>query len=108
MSRLSKLFGGGGAPGGASVRCDGAAARKLVADGAQLLDVRTGVEFRQGHLDGALNIPVDQLNRRMDEVARDRPVVIYCRSGARSSRAARMLQGEGITDVHDLGPMTAW
>lgn len=106
MSWLSKLF--GGAPAGPSVRCDGPTARRLVSEGALLIDVRTGMEYRQGHLDGAINIPVDELNRRSDEVPRDRPVVLYCRSGARSSRAARMLLGEGITDVHDLGPMTAW
>lgn len=107
MSWFSTLF-GGGAPAGPSVRCDGPTARKLVAEGAQLIDVRTPMEFRQGHIKGALNIPVDELNRRVDEVARDRTVVVYCRSGARSSRAAAMLQGEGITNVRDLGPISAW
>ncbi|MCK6508036.1 rhodanese-like domain-containing protein [Myxococcota bacterium] len=109
MSWLSKLFGGGAPrPATPSFRCDGATARKLVAAGAQFLDVRTGVEHRQGHIPGSLNIPVDELSRRLDEVATDRPVVVYCRSGARSARAVQLLRGNGLTDLHDLGPMTAW
>lgn len=106
MSWLGSLFGGGAAT--PSNRIDGPTARELVAAGAQLVDVRTSAEYRQGHLVGAVNIPVDQLARRMDEVATDRPVVLYCRSGARSSRASRFLHSSGISDLHDLGPISAW
>ncbi len=105
MSWLSKLF-GGGPP--AAPRIDGDTARTLLAAGAQLVDVRTPFEFKSGHLDGALNIPVDQLPRRLDEIARDRPVVLYCRSGSRSRRAAGILAQAGVTDLHDLGPMSAF
>ena len=87
----------------------GADARQLVAAGARLLDVRSAEEFGRGHLPGAFNIPVQELDNRLGEVgAPNGDVVVYCRSGHRSSRAARLLREHGFTKVHDLGPMTAW
>lgn len=84
-------------------------ARRLVAAGAQLIDVRSPEEFAAGHLPGARNIPVDALERRLDEVgARDRPVVVYCASGVRAASAARILTGAGFASVHNLGAMSAW
>lgn len=87
----------------------GAEARRQVEAGALLLDVRTPEEFAAGHLPGALNIPVQKLGDRMAELpARDRPIVVYCRSGQRSRRAVRALREAGYVEVHDLGPMAAW
>jgi len=84
-------------------------ARKLVAAGARLLDVRSAEEFAGGHLPGAVNIPVQELDRRLAEVGpRDSELVLYCRSGHRSGRAAELLRQRGFTKVHNLGPMTAW
>jgi rhodanese-related sulfurtransferase len=84
-------------------------ARRLVEKGARLLDVRTSEEFARGHLPGAVNIPVQELDRRMSELEpKDRPIVVYCRSGNRSGRAARMLKDAGYVSVHDLGAMTRW
>jgi rhodanese-related sulfurtransferase len=84
-------------------------ARALVANGALLLDVRTPGEYGMGHIEGAKNIPVDELGRRIPEVgAKDRPVVVYCRSGARSARAVAMLKQAGYARVEDLGPMSRW
>lgn len=79
--------------------------RTLLADSdALLLDVRTPREFASNGLDGATNIPVQNLDDRLDEVgAKDRPVVVYCRSGNRSGRAARMLERAGYQTVYDLG-----
>ncbi|MGF1469041.1 MAG: rhodanese-like domain-containing protein [Sandaracinaceae bacterium] len=86
----------------------GTEARRLVTeDHAILLDVRTPQEFRAGHLDGALNIPVQALGGRLEELDRGRPIVAYCRSGGRSASATQMLRREGFT-AHDLGPMGAW
>jgi rhodanese-related sulfurtransferase len=82
-------------------------ARRWVAEGALLLDVRTAEEFASGHVAGALNIPVHELGGRMGEVPRDRAVVVYCRSGGRSAAAAAMLRGAGLA-VLDVGPMDAW
>lgn len=108
MSWLSKLFGGSAAPSAPPARVDGRRARELVGQGAQLVDVRTPMEFRGGHVQGALNIPVDEIGRRLDELDADKPVVLYCRSGARSNRATGILQHAGFGQVWDLGPMSAW
>jgi rhodanese-related sulfurtransferase len=87
----------------------GPEARKLVAAGARLLDVRSPQEYAGGHLPGAVNIPVQELDRRLAELGpRDGALVTYCRSGHRSSRAAEILRAHGFTNVHNLGPMMAW
>lgn len=75
--------------------------------GVTILDVRTPEEFAAGHVEGAVNLPVQELERRMDEVPSDAEVVVYCRSGARSAAAAELLVARGRR-VHDLGPMSAW
>lgn len=82
--------------------------RQLVEQGALLLDVRTPAEFSEGHVPHATNIPVQELGARLGEVGpKTRPVVVYCRSGGRSSSAAQLLKREGYA-VRDIGPMTAW
>ena len=87
----------------------GGDARRLVAAGARLLDVRSPDEYANGHLPGAVNIPVQELDRRMAEVGpRDGEVILYCRSGSRSACATEMLRRHGFSKVHNLGPMTAW
>ena len=87
----------------------GSEARKLVAAGARLIDVRSVEEFGRGHLPGAVNIPVQEIDQRLGEVGpTEGDVVVYCRSGHRSSRAAQVLREHGFTRVHNLGPMTAW
>ena len=97
---------GRGAGGAATT---GAEARRLVESGARLVDVRTPEEFAVDHIPGAVNIPVQDLDRRMGELeAKERPVVVYCRTGNRSGRAASLLRDAGYTEVHDLGPMSQW
>lgn len=84
-------------------------ARELVAGGAALVDVRSPGEFAGGHLPGAVNIPVGEIATRAKEIgATDRPVVVYCRSGARSASAASTLRGLGFKQVEDLGAMNRW
>lgn len=95
----------GGAPAAAVI--DGPEAHALVAAGATLVDVRTPAEWQDGHLDGAVLIPVQELEQRLQEIARDRPVVVYCASGTRSARAAATLRAAGY-DVRDLGGMSRW
>lgn len=88
---------------------DGAEARRLVKEGALLLDVRTPEEFAAGHLPDALNIPVQELEQRIAELGpKQKSVVVYCRSGNRSGRAARLLKREGYPAVRDLGGMSRW
>lgn len=87
----------------------GADARKLVEGGARLLDVRSPGEFASGHVPGAINVPLDALERRLGEVGpKERTVVVYCASGARSAAAKRVLMSKGYADVKNLGPMSAW
>ncbi len=82
-------------------------AHQLVEGGAQLVDVRTDREWAAGHLEGAVHIPVDDLGERMSELPRDRALIVYCASGARSARAASALRAANY-DVHDLGGMSRW
>ena len=85
------------------------AAHQAVAAGARLIDVRTPEEFARGHLDGAVNIPFDQLADRVAEVGpTDTAVVVYCHSGGRSAVATKTLHDAGFSKVVDLGPMRAW
>jgi rhodanese-related sulfurtransferase len=95
------------ASGGAAASSRSAEAHRLVSEGATLLDVRTPAEFSSHHVEGALNVPVDQVGARLSEIPRERPVVVYCRSGGRSARAAEELRAAGYT-VHDLGGIAAW
>ncbi len=66
-------------------------ARELVAEGAVLLDVQPAKIYSDEPFEGGLNIPLDELRRRLDEVRRDRPVVVNCRTGLKSRVGARML-----------------
>lgn len=69
-----------------------------------ILDVRTPAEFNSGHIEGAINIPVDQVANRIDEIKEmPTPVVAYCRSGNRSGMAVSILKQHGITDVTNGG-----
>ena len=84
-------------------------ARQLVAEGAVLLDVRTPQEFQQGHPDAALNIPVQELPRRLAEVGPPGTrVVVYCAAGGRSAQAVQLLRAGGYTDVFDLKSVNYW
>lgn len=88
---------------------DSAEAHRLVEQGAALIDVRTPGEYAAGHLDGAKNIPVAELAGRLGDVGpKDRPVVVYCASGARSAAATSALQRAGFATVFDLGGMRNW
>ncbi len=89
------------------------AEERIAADGALVLDVRTPHEFRGalGHIEGALLIPVDQLEealKHLDDL-RDHPLIVVCRSGNRSATASRILCRAGFGEVLDLdGGMSAW
>lgn len=94
---------------GSKNKVDGTRAKALVSEGATLLDVRTEGEFQAGHIDGAKLVPVQSLDKRFEDVGpRDKPVVIYCASGMRSAKAARMLTKAGFEEVYDLGSIRSW
>lgn len=77
--------------------------KQKLAAGAVVVDVRTPEEFRGGAYPGARNIPVQEIARRLGEIPKDRPVVLYCASGVRSGSAARILQQAGFFDVVNAG-----
>ena len=68
-----------------------------------LLDVRTEGEYRRGHLNGFLNIPLDDLREHLDELERDKPVYVNCQTGLRSYLACRLLAQYGFTCAHLSG-----
>ena len=93
---------------------DPALAHELVAAGGVLVDVRTPEEYAARHLDGAVNIPVDELGTRLGEVDKltggdkDKPIVVYCQAGGRAGRAKTVLVGAGHPRVTNLGGMADW
>ena len=74
-----------------------------------LLDVREPSEFQAGHIKGAVLIPLGTLPQRLNEIPKDKPVVVICRSGHRSVRATAFLMEQGYKNAENLtGGMIAW
>ncbi len=72
--------------------------------GAVLIDVRTVGEYREGHIPGSINIPLNELKRVSSKVMnKDTSLFVHCLSGGRSSRAVRFLKQMGYTNVKDIG-----
>lgn len=67
-----------------------------------LIDVRTPAEFEAGHIPGAVNIPVDEIRRRLGEIPKDKEIIIYCRVGLRGYLAYRILVQNGFPKVRNL------
>jgi rhodanese-related sulfurtransferase len=85
--------------------------RVLNKEDGLVLDVRDDSEVRQGRIKGARHIPLKELKDRMGELQkfRDKPVVVYCRTGNRSAQASEVLTGNGFTNVINLqGGVVAW
>jgi len=80
-------------------------------DGAYVLDVRTAGEYKGGYIGEAINISVSDLASRMGQLPADKEasILVYCQSGARSSRAAGMIAKNGYTNVYNLsGGISTW
>lgn len=74
-----------------------------------LLDVRTLGEYVQGRIPGGKLIPIDQIERRIGEIPRNRPVLVYCATGVRSDQVARYLDSRGFSEVYNLyGGIMGW
>jgi len=67
-----------------------------------LLDVRTTTEYSEGHIKDAVNIPVDTLETRLDELSQDDEILVYCRTGNRSSTAVNILEENGFTKLYHM------
>ncbi len=68
-----------------------------------IIDVRTPEEFKQGHLENAKNIPVDELPWKLDTFDKEDKVIVYCRSGRRSGMALKMMEEHGMLNVLNAG-----
>lgn len=75
-----------------------------------LLDVRTKEEFREGHIEGAINIPLANLAYEIENAVpeKDQEIVLYCRSGVRTLTAAEILKELDYTKVYDMGGIISW
>jgi rhodanese-related sulfurtransferase len=87
----------------------GAELVQLQGAGASVIDVRTPSEFAQAHLPNAVNVPLETLQQAAATWGKDRPIVVYCATGARSANAAAYLAAHGFTKVYDLsGGIASW
>ncbi len=85
------------------------AAERLATGTPIAIDVRAPGERAQKHVDGSLSLPLSQLLSRLDEIPRNRPLIVYCAAGYRSSIAASLLQRHGFADVSEIaGGIAAW
>ena len=83
-------------------------ARKLIEDGAQLVDVRADHEWEAGHIAGAKHVPLAELAERISEIDRERPVVVTCRGGNRSAMATAALAEAGFDAAKLTEGVVGW
>ncbi len=79
-------------------------AKALLQEGALVVDVRTPMEWEEGHAEGSILLPLQELEARFRELPKDRALLMVCRSGARSEVATHFLRAQGYPTVHNLGP----
>jgi rhodanese-related sulfurtransferase len=79
-----------------------------------ILDVRTPEEYAAGHINGSTllavqDIPAQELDNRLKEIPKDRKILVYCRTGTRSTRASKILVENGFAEVYNMqGGITEW
>ncbi|MDH5396112.1 MAG: rhodanese-like domain-containing protein [Gammaproteobacteria bacterium] len=83
-------------------------ARKMVANGAQLVDVRSPQEFGMGAIPGSKNVPLQAIHTAEQHLDKSKPVIVYCASGMRSEQAKGMLSQMGFSAVHNLGSINKY
>lgn len=95
MSLMQKLFGGGTAS---------AEVKEMIENGALIVDVRSPMEFKSGHVPGSKNIPLQNIPHRMKDIEKfKQPLVLVCASGNRSGQATQYLKARGIDCVNGGG-----
>lgn len=81
--------------------------KKLVEEGAVIVDVRTKAEYQSGHINGSKNVPLDRIQHEVGHIkSLNKPVITVCRSGARSGMAKGILSKAGI-ETYNGGPWTS-
>lgn len=77
---------------------------QIIQAGAQLVDVRTVEEFQSGHIEGSVNIPLNELESRLKELAgKNDHIVVFCYSGGRAGQAKKLLNNLGYNKVYNGG-----
>jgi rhodanese-related sulfurtransferase len=72
-----------------------------------VIDVRTPFEFDDQHFEGAINIPLDEVPEQLEQIKEmSKPIILYCRSGARSGSALNWLRMNGVEDIHNAGGLS--
>ncbi len=79
------------------------AIKKLVEEGGFLVDVRTPGEFASGHVKGSTNIPLDRINQSLAKFKGKKHIIVFCKSGMRSSQAKSILEKNGFDNVVNGG-----
>jgi phage shock protein E len=92
ISLLKKLFG------------NGANIQELIAQGAQVIDVRSPGEYKAGHFKNSVNIPLEQIEKKATGLSKEKTYVMCCRSGMRSGVATSKLKALGFNSVYNGGP----
>jgi rhodanese-related sulfurtransferase len=77
--------------------------RELVENGGQLIDVRSNLEYSQGALKHAVNIPLETIPHNTDAIDKSKPVMLYCVSGMRANAVKKFLESLGFNYVYNLG-----
>ena len=77
--------------------------QQIVAEGGQLIDVRSNIEFSTGALKSAVNMPIESIPYFAETMDKDKPVLLYCVSGRRASMVKQFLESLGFDEVYNLG-----
>ena len=93
MGFLSNLFGGGSSKN----------LKEIIQQGALLVDVREKMEFAEGSVNGAINIPLGTIPTQLNKFKDKKNIIVFCRSGMRSGQAKAILEGNGIQNVYNGG-----
>ena len=75
----------------------------IIAGGALIIDVRTPEEYKEGHIEGSLNVPLNEIEKAMAWLQKDVPTVVVCASGTRSAAAKEILEANGYAKVYNGG-----
>lgn len=75
----------------------------LLQEGAIIIDVRTKSEYKDGHIKGSINMPLDELNNLLVNIKKDKTIITVCQSGMRSKMAAGILKKNGFDQVYNGG-----
>lgn len=78
--------------------------KKMINEGAMLIDVRSPQEYKEGHINGAISIPNYEIKKRINKIVpnKEQQVIVYCSTGSRSKKVQKELNREGYTQIYNL------